>query len=94
MVQRTWWRRGIENYRLRGECRKMQSPVNDKPAITACEKKEDEDEVMGGVCIAIECIQHADRVFVPSWNICSARPPSLLEVSLSLSASTSSSELA
>jgi hypothetical protein len=67
----------------------MQSPVNDKPAITACEKKEDEDEVMGGVCIAIECIQHADRVFLTF----AAHDPRALDLSHALSASTSSSEL-
>ena len=72
----------------------VQSPFNDEMAISACEEKESVDEVMG-VCVAIVAMySHADRVFVPSWNICSARPPSLLEVSLSLSASTSSSELA
>ena len=61
----------------------VQSPFNGETAISAYEKKEDGDEVMGVVCVAIIAmysIQHADRVFVPSWNICSARPPSLLSL--------------
>ena len=57
----------------------VQSPFNVEMAMCACEEKEGGDEVMGVVCVAVVivmyCIQHADRVLVPSWNICSARPP-------------------
>ena len=39
VMERTWWRKGMENYRLCGECREMQSPVNDKPAISAWKRR-------------------------------------------------------
>ena len=38
-MERTWWRKGIKNYRLRRGWEKKQSPLNDETAISAYVKR-------------------------------------------------------
>ena len=59
-IERTWWRKGIENYEQHRMQKEVQSPVNDEMAISACEEKEGVDEVMG-VCVAIVAMYSACR---------------------------------